>query len=105
MRMILASSACLCLLASTVQAATELPPAPAVQQAPAPTPAKGGQDDPNRMVCKREHVVGSNRPQKICMTAAERQRLKDNADQFMDPTRRTLDNREAIRASQGGIGG
>jgi Spy/CpxP family protein refolding chaperone len=103
MRMILAASVCLCLLASAVQAATE--PAPAAVAQPAAAPAKGGPDDPNRMICKREHVVGSNRPQKICMTAAERQRLKDNADQFMDPTRRTLDNREAIRASQGGIGG
>ncbi|NBU26760.1 MAG: hypothetical protein EBS42_00665 [Caulobacteraceae bacterium] len=105
MRMILAASICLCLLASAVQAATEPAPAAGAQPAPAPAPAKGGPDDPNRMICKREHVVGSNRPQKICMTAAERQRLKDNADQFIDPTRRTLDNREAIRASQGGIGG
>jgi hypothetical protein len=56
--------------------------------APAASPAEGadkkgkGMDDPNRIVCKREHVVGSNRPQKVCMTVAERQRLKDHADRL-----------------------
>jgi len=38
---------------------------------------KPAEEDPNRIVCKREHVVGSNRPQKVCMTVAERERLKD----------------------------
>jgi hypothetical protein len=50
-------------------------------------------------------VVGSNRPQKICMTAAERQRLKDKADDFLDPTRSTPGEADALRSSQGGIGG
>ncbi|NBB15766.1 hypothetical protein GVN21_10410 [Caulobacter sp. SLTY] len=50
---------------------------------------KSGLDDPDRIVCKREHVVGSNRPQKVCMTVADRERLKDQADQLTDPGRRT----------------
>ena len=58
--------------------------------APAPTtaPAKPAKDDPNRMVCTREHEVGSNRPKKVCMTVAQRQALKDAADRSLDPTRR-----------------
>lgn len=48
---------------------------------------KKKQDDPNRVVCTREHVVGSNRPQKVCMTVAERQRLKDQADRTLDTSR------------------
>ncbi|HYE45112.1 MAG TPA: hypothetical protein VEA44_04985 [Caulobacter sp.] len=50
---------------------------------------KSDLDDPNRIVCKREHVVGSNRPQKVCMTVGERERLKDQADLLTDPGRRT----------------
>ena len=33
--------------------------------------------DTNRMVCTRELVVGSNRPEKVCMTVAERERIRD----------------------------
>ncbi|ATQ42084.1 hypothetical protein [Caulobacter mirabilis] len=51
-------------------------------------PAKAGkptkEDDPNRVVCTREHVVGTNRPQKVCMTVADRQRLKDSADRALN---------------------
>lgn len=67
---------------------------PVLAQTTAPTPAKAEdaakkeKDDPNRIVCKREHVVGSNRPQKVCMTAAERERLKDQSDRMTDNGRR-----------------
>lgn len=74
------------------------PPVP-----PSATPKKKI-DDPNRIVCKREHVVGSNRPQKVCMTVADRQRLKDQADQLTDPGRRTAMDKatyEEIKAMTG----
>lgn len=65
--------------------ATE-PAAPSATAAPSETAAStssakkaGGIDDPNRMVCTRERVVGSNMPQKVCMTVAERDRLRDAA--------------------------
>lgn len=75
--------------AAPVAHAREDAPAPAPTTAPAPpTPATPAKDDPNRMVCTREHVVGSNRPQKVCMTVAQRQALKDSADRSLDPTRR-----------------
>lgn len=56
--------------------------------APAAKPAKPAKDDPERVVCTREHVVGSNRPQRICMTVGERQRLKDAAARATDEGRR-----------------
>ncbi|MDB5471633.1 MAG: hypothetical protein JWR84_3193 [Caulobacter sp.] len=55
---------------------------------------KGSMNDPERIVCKREHVVGSNRPQKICMTVAQRDLLKDQVDQLTDPGRRTAGTKE-----------
>jgi len=42
-------------------------PAPAATPAPAAKPAKD-MKDPNRIICRREEVVGSHRPQKTCMT-------------------------------------
>lgn len=55
---------------------------------PATAPAKPAVDDPNRLICKREHVVGSNRPVKVCLTVAQREALKDAADRALDPSRR-----------------
>lgn len=55
---------------------------------PAAKPGKPGKDDPNRIVCTREHVVGSNRPVKVCKTAAQRELEKDAATRELDETRR-----------------
>lgn len=33
----------------------------------------------DRVICRREHVVGSNRPQRICMTRREWDALRDDA--------------------------
>jgi hypothetical protein len=49
-------------------------PAAAPAAAPAAQPAAKPAakfDDPNRIVCRREEIVGSHRPQKICMTKHE----------------------------------
>lgn len=53
-------------------------------------------DDPNRIVCLREHVVGSNRPQKVCMTVAQRQRIKDKAEEATDPGRRSVADKKTL---------
>lgn len=68
-----------------------------VGSAPLQDSDKKGIDDPNRIVCKREHVVGSNRPQKVCMTVAQRQRLKDQADRLTDPGNRTAADEATLR--------
>lgn len=33
----------------------------------------------NEIVCRREHIVGSNRPQRICQTRAQWERLTENS--------------------------
>ena len=35
----------------------------------------------------RQHVVGSNRPQKVCMTVAERDRLRDATARLLSDQR------------------
>lgn len=64
---------------------------------PEPVTAEASKD-PKRLVCKREHVVGSNRPQKICMTVQRRQELKDQADRVLDPGNRTAGTRNDFSA-------
>ncbi len=70
-----------------------------------PAAKKKAIDDPNRVVCTRQHVVGSNRPQKVCMTVAQRQRLKDDADRITDPGNRTAGDEGALRAAAAQSGG
>ena len=41
----------------------------------------GNKED--RVVCRREHTIGSNRPQTNCMTAKQRQDARDSAVQAM----------------------
>jgi hypothetical protein len=33
----------------------------------------------SRLICKRERVVGSNMPQRVCITVAERRRARENS--------------------------
>lgn len=88
MRRCLASLMLAAGLALTTPAlAEETAPSPD-QTTPPAKPAKPAKDDPNRMVCTREHVVGSNRPVKVCMTAAEREQLRDQSARAVDETRR-----------------
>lgn len=63
-------------------------PALAQTSTPAPAGKEAKKEDPNRIVCTREHVVGSNRPQKVCMTVAERERLRDQSQRITDESRR-----------------
>lgn len=42
--------------------------------------AAGSEENPgDRMVCRREHVMGSNRPQRICMTERQRAQQSETA--------------------------
>ncbi|KAK0351134.1 hypothetical protein LTR94_026199, partial [Friedmanniomyces endolithicus] len=57
----------------------------AAQPAPsAPEPAAAPAAPTERVVCRRERVVGSNRPQRICMTQGQRERQSDESRQMMD---------------------
>ena len=39
-------------------------------------------DPEDRIVCMRQHVVGSNRPQKVCMTKRQQREMRDMAGDF-----------------------
>ena len=56
------------------------PPAPPSSEAQATAPAAAPAAEPeDRIVCHREHVVGSNRRQRVCMTVSERARIRDQS--------------------------
>jgi hypothetical protein len=40
--------------------------------------------DPNTKVCTTEHVVGSNRPRRLCMSKADRQHQRDLARELVN---------------------
>ena len=48
--------------------------APAAAAAAAPPP-----EPEDRIVCHREHIVGSNRRQRVCRTVRERARIRDQS--------------------------
>ena len=86
-------------LALSVQQAPQTPPvearapvAPAAAAAETPTPAE---DDPEeRIVCRREHVVGSNRRQQVCMSVRQRSELRDESRRQADRTGRGNDRQD-----------
>lgn len=76
------------LLLAAALAAGLTGPTAALAQSPAETPAGPAAtssaptgstetEDPNRLICKRERITGTNRREKVCMTVAERDRLRD----------------------------
>lgn len=93
-------------LALTALAAAAVPAGAAVEsttpsEAPAetapPSPkAKPAKDDPDRIVCVRERVLGSNRPHKVCMTVAERDRMRDAAARLLQEQRGATAPREGV---------
>jgi hypothetical protein len=71
-------------LALSVQQAPQASPAPmqATPEAPAATQARPPADDPDdRVVCRRERVLGSNRPQRICMTRQQWEAASDTSQE------------------------
>jgi hypothetical protein len=73
-------AAVLTLQAQDPQEATPVPGVVTV----APAPAAEREDDMDRQVCRREHVVGSNRPQRVCRTRREWEAMRDTSRQQMD---------------------
>jgi hypothetical protein len=86
-RRIILSVALLASLAAAPLAAAETVSDPAKTE----KPEKPAKDDPNRIVCTREHEVGSNRPKKVCMTVAQREELRERARRNMDQGRSAVD--------------
>lgn len=96
MRRIVLSLAFVASLAAAPMASAD----PATDTAKPEKPAKPAKDDPNRIVCTREHEVGSNRPKKVCMTVAQREELRERARRNMDESRRATD-RGAAQTNSG----
>lgn len=94
------------LLTATAVLAEEspAPAAPTADQAsPAAAPAVAQtsvdpKSDPNRMICTRERVTGSNRPEKVCLTAGQRERLRELE-------RRSKENSRSDKSQSGAGGG
>lgn len=61
--------------------------------------AKPTLDDPDRIVCTREKVVGSNRPKKVCMTVAQREELREMARFNMDERQRNAGTASSLTGS------
>ncbi len=45
-------------------------------------------DDPERVICRRERVVGSNRPQRTCMTARQWEESREAAREALNRSER-----------------
>lgn len=72
----------------------------AANAAPSPSvPAKPALDDPDRIVCTREKVVGSNRPKKVCMTVAQREEIREMARFNMDERQRNAGTASSLTGS------
>ncbi len=51
-------------------------------------PTVRAMDDPERVICRRERVVGTNRPQRVCMTAREWEVVRDASRETMNRSER-----------------
>jgi hypothetical protein len=73
-------------------------PAPAAQQTSQPsTPATEAQAEEearlDEVICRREHVVGSNRPQRICQTRRQWNALRERSLEDLNGSRnRTVES-------------
>lgn len=70
-------------LALSILQASPGSPAPAANDTP-PASAQAAVSPPeidprDEMVCRREVVVGSNRPQRVCLTVRQRQQIREQA--------------------------
>lgn len=55
----------------------------AAPSAPAKPPVAAPADDGDKLICRTEKKIGSNRPERICRTKAELQREREHADTQM----------------------
>jgi hypothetical protein len=52
---------------------------PQPEPRPEPTVGETRQAERERLICRRQHVVGSNRPQRVCLTRAEWDEIREDA--------------------------
>lgn len=78
--------AALLVLAGTAHAGDSQEPTPA--STTATEAGAAATDDDERMVCERRKVLGSNRPERVCKTVAQRREEKERARADMDRLQR-----------------
>ena len=54
---------------------------------------ESGLVDEDTVVCRREKVVGSHIPKKVCLSAREREKLRNESRAYLDKTGRAPDPR------------
>ena len=67
-------------------------PDQAEDRAAAAEAAAARQAEDERVICRRERVLGSNRPQRVCMTRRERTELRDAARNIHDRVMQEMPN-------------
>ncbi len=72
----------------------------ALQAAQPAQQATATQEDPQRLVCRTESVVGSNRRRRVCLTAAERDAMRNHSREIRENMDRQY-NEGAAGASGG----
>ncbi|MDP3800960.1 hypothetical protein [Brevundimonas sp.] len=81
-------------LALSVLLTPQTPPVSTAPDAAAPAAAAPATDPGDRVVCRREHVLGSNRRERICMTVRQRAQLEDQSRQQLDRAGRGSDRND-----------
>ncbi|MBW8812983.1 MAG: hypothetical protein JF588_06115 [Caulobacterales bacterium] len=79
------------LFAALMAGAPSADPAAAASPAAAAAPAKAEKtSDPNKLVCKKEPVLGSRMPTRTCMTQAEWDARKQDSRDQLDAAQRNI---------------
>lgn len=63
----------------------------------AETARADNREDPDRVICRREHVVGSNRPRRICLPRREWDAIRDQSRDTMQHLQREQPQASAIQ--------
>ena len=60
------------------------PQQPQAQPQPEQTEADARTAEQERLICRRQRVIGSNRPQRVCLTRAQWTEIRENAVEGLD---------------------
>ncbi|MDO9588993.1 MAG: hypothetical protein Q8R45_12125 [Brevundimonas sp.] len=94
------------LLFALALAGFQTPSAPSatVQAAPGDASTAAPVTDPgDRMVCRREHVLGSNRRERVCMTARQRAQIEDRSREQLQRSGRGSDRNDLPNDRNSGL--
>ncbi len=80
---------------------TTLPQVEVAGEAPVATPQAGDDNrEDQRMVCRSELTMGSNRRKRVCMTVAERRAMAEESREYRDSIDRNQRHEEVLTHEQ-----